>query len=264
MRIKIIFSLSNPKLPIIYRHRFVAFIKDCLQKTDSNYKNTIYPSENSEKTKIPKPFSFAVQLPTIKETKKEKIIIDSNFEVEDMVFYFPENKNVSLLISSCDYEFIVNLYNGILQNQTFQLTNDVKIFFKKSFVLKEKKIQDNEVVFKTLSSISIETKEGKSILPFSDIDAFNREFNIIHDKILKDIRGYGLKSPLYFENIKLKEQIVKHTFKKFREKTSKPYMYLNCFMGLFKLKGDPEDLQILYQKGIGLRTGQGFGMVEVV
>jgi len=41
-------------------------------------------------------------------------------------------------------------------------------------------------------------------------------------------------------------------------------MTLTCFEGCFRLKGDPRDLQMLYQIGIGLRTGQGFGMVDIV
>lgn len=67
-----------------------------------------------------------------------------------------------------------------------------------------------------------------------------------------------------FIPVKLRKQVVKHTLKGFREKTGKPYMTLTCFEGCFKLKGDPRDLQMLYQIGIGLRTGQGFGMVEVI
>lgn len=66
-----------------------------------------------------------------------------------------------------------------------------------------------------------------------------------------------------FIPINLKKQVVKHTLKGFREKTGKPYMTFTTFQGCFKLKGHPQDLQTLYQIGIGLRTGQGFGMVEV-
>lgn len=67
-----------------------------------------------------------------------------------------------------------------------------------------------------------------------------------------------------FIPLKLKKQVIKHTIKGFREKTGKPYMMLTCFEGCFQSIGEPEDLQMLYQTGIGLRTGQGFGMVEVV
>ena len=52
--------------------------------------------------------------------------------------------------------------------------------------------------------------------------------------------------------------------RKIREKLGKPYITLTCFEGYFTLQGHPEDLKILYQAGMGLRTGQGFGMVEVV
>lgn len=262
MRIKVVFHAS--KLPIVYRHRFLSLIKDCLKKADSDYKNRLYPEKDSEKTKISKSFCFAVLMPSARKIKKEKIVIDSNFEIEDSVFYFPENKYISLLVSSCDYEFIVNLYNGILQNQKFPLTDEIEISFRRAFIMNEKKIQSDNVTFKTLSPILIETKDDKPILPFNDIEIFNREFNAIHERILKDVRGYGLRSPLKFEQIDLKKQVVKHTLRGFREKTGKPYMTLTCFEGCFRLKGDPRDLQMLYQIGIGLRTGQGFGMVEVI
>jgi CRISPR-associated endoribonuclease Cas6 len=41
-------------------------------------------------------------------------------------------------------------------------------------------------------------------------------------------------------------------------------MYLTGNTGIFKLSGHPKDLEILYKIGIGNRTGQGFGMVEVL
>lgn len=40
--------------------------------------------------------------------------------------------------------------------------------------------------------------------------------------------------------------------------------YQSIFEGCFKLKGDPIDLQMLYQIVIGLRTGQGFRMIETL
>lgn len=130
-------------------------------------------------------------------------------------------------------------------------------------MLNEKKIENDSVTFKTLCPALIETKDGKPILPSDNVEDFNIEFNAIHDRIFKDIRGYGLKRALEFEPLSLKKQVVKHTLEGFREKTGKPYMTLTCFEGSFRLSGDPEDLRLLYQIGIGLRTGQGFGMVEV-
>jgi CRISPR-associated endoribonuclease Cas6 len=83
------------------------------------------------------------------------------------------------------------------------------------FMLNERRILNNEVIFKTNSPILIEDLEENPVLPIeSGIEYFNKQFNAIHHRILKDIRGDRLK--------------------------------------------------MLYQIGIGSRTGQGFGMVEVV
>jgi len=262
MRIKFIFYAS--KLPIIYRNRFMSLIKESLQKADSSYKEKLYPDKNSEISKVVKPFCFCVLMPATRQAKKEKIVIDENFEIEDIVFYFPENGYISFIVSSSDYEFIVNLYNGLLETKSFQFSDDINLVLKRAIMLNEKRIETDSVAFKTLSPVLIETKEGKPILPSDTLDAFNREFNSIHDRILKDIRGDGLKKELEFEPLKIKKQVVKHTLKGFTEKTGKPYMSLTCFEGSFRLKGDLSDLQILYQIGLGLRTGQGFGMVEVV
>lgn len=263
MRVQILFKAH--KLPIIYRHRFMALIKEALNRADSHYKETLYPEKTAEKSKIAKPFTFSVMMPSDRKMVREKIPIDNGVEIEDMVFYFPEGGLLSFIISSSDYEFIINLYNGVLEMGSFDFFPEIKFRLHRVMPLKEKNIQENEVTFKTLSPILIETKDEKPLIPDSqNLHLFNQEFNSIHDRILKDIRGHGLSREMEFTPVKIKKQIVKHTLKGFREKTGKPYMTLTCFEGCFKLGGDPEDLQLLYQTGIGLRTGQGFGMVEVV
>ncbi|BCB96816.1 CRISPR-associated endoribonuclease Cas6 [Dissulfurispira thermophila] len=263
MRVKVTFKAD--KLPILYRHRFMSLIKESLSISDAVYKESLYPVRNSEKSKIPKPFCFSVSMPSGRTTKKEKIIIDEGVEIEDAVFHFPQNSSLSFYISSYDYEFMVCLYNGLLEIKDFDFGNGITLKLERVFMLNEGKIKMDEVIFRTNSPILIEDKEGHPILPSaSKIEHFNEHINAIHNRILKDIRGEGLKREMEFEPLKIRKQVVKHTLKGFREKTGKPYMTLTCFEGCFRLKGDPRDLQMLYQIGIGLRTGQGFGMVEVV
>ncbi len=77
---------------------------------------------------------------------------------------------------------------------------------------------------------------------------------IIYKTSQNDEVIFKTNSPILIEDLKenpIKIKVVKHTLKGFREKTSKPYMMLTCFEGCFKLKGEPEDLQMLYQIGIG-------------
>jgi CRISPR-associated endoribonuclease Cas6 len=243
----------------------MALIKQALEKSDAVYKKSLYPDRDSEKSKIAKPFCFSISMPSGRTAKKEKIIIDEGVEIEDTVFHFPENSSLSFYVSSSEYQFMVCLYNGLLEMKGFKFSDDVLIKLNRIFMLNEKKIAGDEIVFRTNSPILIENKDGKPLLPFDDtLQSFNEHFNAIHDRILKGLRdGQGLYREMELVPVEIRKQVVKHTLKGFREKTGKPYMTLTCFEGCFKLKGDPRDLQMLYQIGIGLRTGQGFGMVEI-
>ncbi len=262
MRLKIIFTCE--KLPILYRHRIMALIKEALTFADKEYKEKLYPNKNTEFSKVAKPFSFSLILPKSKEVKRERISINSDLEVEDLVFYFNSDNVISLFVSSCDYFFIMALYNGLLTIKKFDFGNGITLELKRVFLLNERQVNNNEVTFKTISPILIENVDEKPLLPDKNLLEYNRELNVIQDKILKEIRGVGLKASLEFMPITFKKQVVKHTLQGFREKTGKPYMTLTCYEGQFRLRGHPEDLQMLYQIGIGLRTGQGFGMVDVV
>ncbi|MEW6621432.1 MAG: CRISPR-associated endoribonuclease Cas6 [bacterium] len=272
MRIKV--TYRTHKLPILYRHRFMALIKEALKTSDEGYKKYLYPAKDSNESKRTKPFTFNVSLPAQRTAQKEIIPIDEDYKVpiEDTVFYFPPESSLSLYISSADYQFIINLYNGLLSLKEFAFNPEVTLRLERVFMLNEHQITTDEVVFKTNSPVSMETKDDIPILPFRDdgeplgeegLKIFNQHFNAIHNRILKDIRGQELLREIEFTPLNLRKQVVKHTLKGFREKTGKPYMNLTTFQGCFKLKGAPEDLQTLYQIGVGLRTGQGFGMVEV-
>ncbi|MCF6155077.1 MAG: CRISPR-associated endoribonuclease Cas6 [Candidatus Brocadia sp.] len=279
MRIKI--ALKTHKLPILYRHRFMALIKEALGESDAGYKQYLYPARDSCKSKQAKPFAFNVVIPSDRTAKKEKITIDSEFEVEDTVFYFSPDSFLSFYVSSSDYQFMINLYNGLLKIKEFDFGSKIILKLGKIFLLNEREIRGDEVIFKTNSPVLIEDRDGKPILPFqisSDVSpqfsalslrSFNDHFNEIHDRILSDLRGVngkkgqGLQRKMELIPLNLKKQVVKHTLRDFREKTGKPYMTLTTFQGCFTLKGNSGDLQTLYQVGIGLRTGQGFGMVEV-
>lgn len=264
MRIKI--TIQTNKLPIIYRHRIISLIKEALKKSDKDYKEFLYNN------KITKPFCFNLVIPKKKEIKKETIQIDDKFQIEDLVFYF-DNQPLNLYISAYDYRFIISLFNGLKRLKTFDFSygnyslvngEKIKFYIKNVYSLNERPIKNDVIIFKTNSPIIIEDKEDNPVL-FDDKN-FESHLNEISNRILKSphIKGKGLEKPLRFEPIKMQKQVVKHTLKDFREKTGKPIMYLTGNSGIFKLSGHPKDLEILYKIGIGNRTGQGFGMVEVL
>jgi len=264
MRVKIV--IKTDKLPIIYRHRVLSLFKEALKKADQDYKEYLYNG------KITKPYSFNVSLPREKRAVKGKIQIDQNFIIEDTVYELKDSF-LSIYVSVLDYRFLISLFNGIKRIKVFDfsseenmLVNGEKIFWeiKKVIPLNEKPMNSDSVIFRANSPIVVEDLEDKPVL-FSD-KRFEKELNEVTDRILRSetIKGKGLEKPIKFEPIKMNKKVVKHTLKTFREKTRKPIMYLTGNTGIFRLTGHPKDLEILYKIGIGNRTGQGFGMVEVL
>jgi len=267
LRIKV--TLEGDLLPIDYRNHFMSFIKEALKATDfgKEYFKKIYQYEEEgeiKNNKAGKPFCFAVRfLHDKEEFKKDKDVLYIKSPIE-------------LYISSVDYEFLINLYNGLLSKKLYPFKMGLGGISKRNniILLRERKIKEDKVIFKTLSPILIEDKNDKPLLPIDvennqplpeeseEFVYFLKELNYISDSILKSIRGQGLKIGLKFKPLKVRKEVVKH---RVREKNIEPKLYtFTCFSGTFELSGDSEDLNWLYQLGIGLRRAQGFGMVEVV
>jgi len=252
MRVKI--PIKTEKVPIIFRHRVLAFIKEALCQSDKDYKNSIY------NIRMPKVYTFNLVFDKT-NPKQEEISLDDKFKIKDKVFY--QDRSIFLYISSNDYQFLINFFNGMKKIRIFDFNKFDNIYWQigKPTILREKIIFKNEVTFKTDSPFVIETKDDRPVV-FSD-ENFPKELNSVMDKIFRTLNGRGLKEPFEFIPLKMKKEVIKHTTRGFREKTKKPIMYITANSGIFKLKGHPEDLQTIYQIGLGNRTGQGFGMVEV-
>lgn len=223
---------------------FVSLIKDALCRVNEEYYDKLYNFEGKNNKEI-KPFSFAVMLKDFEMMGEEILIKD----------------RVNLNITTPDYEFGINVYNGILNSRTFKYKEYMLEKLKISLV-KEKHINEEQVVFKTMSPICIKDKNNNFIAP--DDSAYVEELNYIADKALTAYRGYGLKQKLEFEKVLMKKVVVKEDIKAFKETTGKEIFYINAYSGIFKLSGDIEDLNFIYQTGAGFRKSQGFGMLEIV
>ena len=138
----------------------------------------------------------------------------------------------------------------------------IELGIKKVIPLTEKTIKDNKIIFKTNSPVIIEDSNDNPINYESE--NINQHLNRNTNNIFKTLFDRELKSELVFKPIKLEKQVVKHTLKEFRAKTGKPIMFLTGFRGIFELSGHPEDLELIYKIGLGNKTSQGFGMIEVI
>ncbi|MGC9043925.1 MAG: CRISPR-associated endoribonuclease Cas6 [Myxococcota bacterium] len=246
---RICIDLFAKRIPIIYRNRIMSLIKEALNQSDSKYRESLYPSEKEKKR--PKHFSFGLSLPSTKRLKND-------------IFEFDRESRMRFIISTSDYEFLMHLYNGILKIKNFDMGRDMNIRIGKIHLLPPGEITDEEIVFKTLSPILIEDKSENPLIPKKNSKKFNKEFFEVQNRIVKSLRGKGLYKEIEFIPVKIKKQVIKHFISEFTQKTGKPYMMLTCFEGVFNLKGDVRDLQFLYDNGIGLRTSQGFGLVDIV
>ena len=281
MKFKIL--IKTQKLPILYRHRVISLFKEALKLSDPEWMDFLYNS------KLPKPFTFNLSLPLGFKVRKEAVQIDEKFNPEEFpelremeVFYLPENSFLTLWVSSADYRFLISLYNGLQKLKTFDFSSDDTMLvngekltweIKKIFAIKDRVVTQRKVFLRTCSPILVERNVNGKKKPVLLTDSnFEKELNFVMDKILKSLRGYGFKEPLSFKvavdpkSMKplAKVQKVKHTLKEFREKTGLPYMTLTVNRGMFQVEGNPEDINYMVKIGIGNRTGQGFGMVEVV
>lgn len=215
----------------------MALVKEALKLTDSDYKEFLYPDKSSRHSKKTKPFSFSIYIPPGHIKRKERffLFLDGGDPVEDIVFYPSEDRDFSMFISSSDYQFMINLYNGLLRVREFDLfkfpssDNGIeRLQINRIDMLNEREIKSDEVMFKTLSYISVEddnedpinifTNDNKTIKA-DELKRFNHHLNEIQHRILKDLRGYGLKRALEFIPVDLERIGVKHALREFWEET---------------------------------------------
>ncbi|KYH34088.1 CRISPR associated protein Cas6 [Clostridium tepidiprofundi DSM 19306] len=237
---------KTDKFPIAYQMMIVSLIKEALNKTDKEYFLKLYTYENGKANKKTKNFCFSVFL---KDFKKEGEV-------------FTINDKVIINISSPDYEFMIKLYNGLLKIKTFEYKEEFSINKVRINLQKEKEINSSTILFNTLSPICIKNKNNEMLE--IDHEDYEKELNYIANKTLESFRGYGLKENLKFKAVNMKKRVVKEQIRNFKEKTGKPFYYVNSYVGVFQLQGDVNDIKDIYSLGLGFKRSQGFGMIEVV
>lgn len=242
MRLKCDFKAD--RLPISHNMMFVSLIKEALKKSDPVYYEKIY-SFNGKVNKKSKNFCFSTRM--------------KGFDIEGDIANVKDG--VSLLISSPDAEFILYLYNGLLKINEFKY-KDFSIKRIRISMLKEKTLNSGEAIFKTLSPICI--KNNKNYFLKIDDATYEDELNYIAGKILENYRGRGLEERLSFQNIKMKNVVVRQEIRGFEEKSGRNYLYVNSYEGVFKLSGNSEDLKDLFSLGLGFKRNQGFGMIDLI
>lgn len=247
MRLKVIFTEKNKVFPLSYRMLVSSVIKKALELSDNEYYKELYYYEEKKNKKI-KPFTFSV---FFKDYQIEKDEVNLN-------------GNGSIIISTCDYNLGINLYNGLLKLKSYSYKKEsgYEIILEKIILEREKIINESRIFCKTLSPIHIKDKNNE-VVGINE-ERFNEELNYICNLALNTFRGYGLKEKLYFMPVSMKKIVAKEKIEGFRKINNKEYIYIEGYKGNFYLEGNVEDLRILLQLGLGFRRSEGFGMIDLV
>lgn len=224
---------------------FTSLIKESIKKTNPAYFEEIYNYENNKNNKKTKNFCFSVFM--------------KNYKQSFDVFYV--NDFIKFYLSSPDINFVINLYNGLLNLGDFDYKS-FKLSLKKISLFPDKKIVKDTILFRTMSPILIVDKNKHFLSPYSD--EFSKELNYILNLEIRNAKSQGLKKKVEFEPEEMKKTIVKLEITDFKNQTGKQYMFVEAYKGTFRLAGDPDDLKSIYDLGIGFRRNQGFGMIEVI
>ncbi|MCX8082442.1 MAG: CRISPR-associated endoribonuclease Cas6 [bacterium] len=176
--------------------------------------------------------------------------------------------DISIIFSSGDISVISHFWNGILSLQknenAFIEIEGVKFVLENIQLLPQRRINSSKIICKSIGAI-VMTDPSASPSNFSEwftvpskdnIQKFNEVFNERTAISYSSILGKTLKSNIQF-NILPDYRITEIIVPVFGG-------YAKGFKGGFSLEGNPEVLQFLYDFGIGVRTGQGFGMIDVI
>jgi CRISPR-associated endoribonuclease Cas6 len=239
MRFKVKLTKINPRkeavISIDYRRRFISLLKRIF-------------GENFDEESV-KPYTFAVYFG--KRAKFEKDFIRV---VDPITFRF----------STGDNKVAMAFYNGVLKLKKEFYLHDFTPKAKGGAFYKIEKIEiEKEPLlrnsFKALSPIVVERKTMSKMPKERYAIPGELDFDEWLVENLKRRMSTILRKPLsftefYLEPISIEEVLVKHYGG-----------YVRGFLGEFKLYTDnPEVLKFVYQYGLGIRTGQGFGYLEVI
>jgi len=211
-----------------------------MKGTFQNFSEELYKSVY-ETVKM-KNYCFAVRF-TNPEFQKDKIILGDN--------------KFRMYISTNDFSMAVDMYNAFLKirNKPFALPDDNSITVKRVRLENHDSILKNEIFIKMLSPLLVKKHEGRK-------DYFYSWENDEFIPLLKQSVNQSVRELLGVDMSEREFEIVPYAPKK---------TVVNCFdmkvtanIGIYKLTGDLDILNFLYQTGIGCKRSAGFGMFEVI
>ena len=237
MIITIELKLKKASLTCDYRPALVSLIKASLQEYDESLYRQWYDRHN----KTSKSFTFAVRLPDAKFTK-DIITLGSN--------------EIGWGISTADFSDGIDLYNALLarKGKAYPIKDNNEFTIEKCRVQNQQIISEKEITIKMLSPLVVRNhgNDNKDKYYTYDDTEFNEMLNMVTDNRLK-LNNLTGSTKIRLTPIEPKKTVVK-TFG----------LAIRASLGVYRLTGNAETLNYLYQSGMASRRNLGFGMFEIL
>ena len=237
-QINLEFNTENPVLPKEMDRLLVSFLKASTRTYSQEFFNMLYDKTKS----IIKPFCFSYYLPGAK-FQKDKIILDQN--------------SFKMFFSNADLGQAIHFVNAfkLMKNNKYPM-NGNSMNLVSIGIQKREKINDSEIVVKMQSSLIVrrhDSENNTDTYYTYEQDGFAQALKENTEIFLKRLNMDVSTAGFHIIPIKAKKVIV-------------PVFGRNvdASLGIFKLTGSPELLNLLYLAGVGVRRSEGHGKFEVI
>lgn len=235
---KLSFQTQNSVLPKEMDRLIVSFLKACTQNYSQDFFEQLYDKSKS----IIKGYCYSYYLPGAQFGKDKVIINQDSFSV-----YF----------SDADLKESIQFFNAFKSmkfKQYSMANNSMKLI---SVTMQNKQeITDSEIIVKMLSSLLVRrhnVEDNTDIYYTYDHEEFSSALRENVEFFLKKLGYPMLVEGFSIEPLKGKK-IVTPVFGR----------NTDANIGVYRLTGSPELLNLLYLSGIGVRRGEGHGKFEVI
>lgn len=238
LELKLKFELEKPELPRAMERLIVSFLKASLQ----NYSEELFEEMYDKSKSIIKPYCLSYYLPGAIFTD-EKIVLNEN--------YF------TMFFSDADLGQTIHWLNAfkLMKSKRYHM-NGNSMILRTVYTQELPKVKDSEIVVKMKSSLIVRKHDSED----------NTDFYYTYDqpefsKVLKenvDIFLQKLNIPLStdgFSMVPIKgKKVVSESFSR----------KVDSNIGVYKLTGNPELLNLLLAAGVGARRSAGHGKFEII
>lgn len=223
------------KLPLAYRLAMLSIMKQMIRKGSKSYYNKLFIEINGN-------------------LNHSHLYINSKLQIKEGIIY---GSKLYLTISNHSYELIMYLMNGS-ERATEYVYKDIPLkLIHKSLLSNSPELTETDT-FKTLSPILIENKEQEPLMATDE--AFEKELNYYANLLSKVLYGENLKQPIKVIQTNMKKAVIQVNVHQEESET----IYFTGNSGLIQLQAAREDLQKIYDSGLGLRRSLGSGLLGIV